>query len=310
MNTVEARSRGHHTIPTTPLDRRRGLSREEFERDYLRAGRPVLIDDGAPDWARRWTMESLAERHGDVVVHATGEFVSSGRGEPAHQDMALRELIDRITRAAQPIFRLVTGFPHAGHGDDFDKVLPALAGEYIADAPYRRFFASEVLHHMLWMHPVGNRSTFHHDHVFDNVNIQVVGRKRWILLPPDAFRLLYPVGGWQSPINPFDPDLEKYPRFAGVSGLSCEQGPGEVVFVPKYWWHCVETVETSINLTTFVETRNVVRLWRAMPGVPLPQRAALSLAGLRSVRWFGKRFVVWQTELRRRARELRAPRAR
>src|SRR4029077_15514109 len=122
-------------------------------------------------------------------------------------------------------------------------------------------------------------STFHHDHVFDNVNIQVLGRKRWVLLPPSSLRLLYPVGAWQSPINPFDPDLEKYPRFADARALACEQGPGEVVFVPKFWWHCVETLESSINLTTSAETRNVPRLWRAMPGVPLPQRTALSLAG-------------------------------
>lgn len=297
-------------IAHTPLERRRGLSREQFERDHLRAGRPVLLEDGAPDWARRWTMESLSERAGDSLVRATGEFVTSDRGEPVRQEMTLRELIDRIARSTEPSFRLVTGFPHAGHGDDFQEILPDLAGEYVADAPYRRFFDSSVFHHMLWIHPIGNRSTFHHDHVFDNVNIQVVGRKRWLLLPPDSFRLVYPTGAWQSPINPFAPDLDRYPRFAAVRALSCEQGPGEVVFVPKYWWHCVETIEPSINLTSFVETRNVARLWRAMPGVPLPQRAALSLAGLRSVRWFGKRFVVWKTELQRRAREARGPQSR
>jgi hypothetical protein len=303
VKTVEATSRGHHTITLTPLERRRGLSRDEFERDYLRAGRPVVIEDGAPGWVRRWTPESLAEHHGDAVVRATGEFPSD-RAEPVHQPMALRELVDRIAQGSRPIFRLVTGFPHANHGDDFVEVLPALAREYLDDAPYRRFFVSDVLHHMLWMHPVGN-----HDHVYDNVNIQVIGRKRWILFPPSSLRLLYPVGAWQSPIDPFAPDLEKYPRFADACALSCEQGPGEVVFVPKFWWHCVETLEVSINLTTFVETRNVARLWRAMPGVPVPQRAALSLAGLRSVRWFGKHFVMWKTELQRRARELRASRA-
>lgn len=297
-------------IAVTPLERRRGLSREEFEREYLRPGRPVLLEDGALEWAGRWTMESLARRYGDLTVRATGEFHSSGRGEPDHQEMPLRELTERITRREQPIFRLVTGFPHAGHGQDFLEALPDLANEYVGDAPYRRFFASEVLHHMLWLHPAGNRSTFHHDHVFDNVNIQVLGRKRWIMLPPSSLRLLYPVGAWQSPINPFEPDLEKYPRFAEVRAFSCEQGPGEVMFVPKFWWHCVEALEASINLTTFVETRNLVHLWRAMPGVPLPQRAALSLAGLRSVRWFGKHFVVWKTELQRRVREGRADRAR
>lgn len=34
--------------------------------------------------------------------------------------------------------------------------------------------------------------------------------------------------------------------------------PGDVLFVPKKWWHYVESLETSISINTWIELVSVI----------------------------------------------------
>ena len=59
-----------------------------------------------------------------------------------------------------------------------------------------------------------------------------------------------------SPVDIQDPDLERFPRFAEAKRLHCSLGPGDVLFMPAFWWHEVQSHPDP------VERRNLaVNFW-------------------------------------------------
>ncbi len=53
-----------------PIEKRTGLTREEFIENYLKPSRPVVFTDLAKDWpaVQKWTFEWLRENHGNLDV--------------------------------------------------------------------------------------------------------------------------------------------------------------------------------------------------------------------------------------------------
>ncbi len=121
-------------------------------------------------------------------------------------------------------------------------------------------------------------SSFHHDGNSDNYNCQIYGKKLSLLVPPACFEKLYVHGSAESPINPFVPDLERFPRFAEAEALEATLCPGDVLLIPKYWWHCVYAVEPSVNLNTRFNFRGELSPWRALAEAPLFHRSCAALA--------------------------------
>src|ERR1700728_325471 len=52
------------------IDRRRNLSIEEFKKEYLRKGRPVVLEGAANDWpsVKNWSLEYFKKLHGDDEI--------------------------------------------------------------------------------------------------------------------------------------------------------------------------------------------------------------------------------------------------
>ena len=101
----------------------------------------------------------------------------------------------------------------------------------------------------IWLGHASNVSA--HFDAFDNVACVVAGRRRFTLYPPEAIDRLY--------VGPLDhtmagqpvslaaaaaADDERYPRFREVQPLarSAELGPGDGIYIPKLWWHQVESL--------------------------------------------------------------------
>ena len=89
----------------------------------------------------------------------------------------------------------------------------------------------------------------HYD-TLDNLACVIAGRRRFTLYPPEAIADLY--------VGPIDltmagqpvslaasspPDPDRYPRFERVKGLALEAelGPGDAIYLPKLWWHRVDS---------------------------------------------------------------------
>jgi hypothetical protein len=74
---------------------------------------------------------------------------------------------------------------------------------------------------------------------------QLLGRKRWLLFPPEQNRFLY---NYQ--VDPNCPDLERFPLYRQALPVECVIGPGDTVFVPSGWAHWVESLDASISLSS------------------------------------------------------------
>lgn len=89
-----------------------------------------------------------------------------------------------------------------------------------------------------------------HNDAADNLACVAAGRRRFTLFPPEQEPNLYigdnpetPGGRPVSLVNLRDPDYERFPRFAEAleTAQRAELAPGDVLFIPKHWWHNVES---------------------------------------------------------------------
>ena len=111
----------------------------------------------------------------------------------------------------------------------------------------------------LWLGSRGACTQCHQDSYGTNLVAQLYGKKRWTLYPPSAGpRGLYPTrvpyeqSSVFSRVAVHSPDLARHPQFRAVAqeARSVTLQPGEVLFVPKHWWHDVQTisdVSLSVN---------------------------------------------------------------
>lgn len=82
-----------------------------------------------------------------------------------------------------------------------------------------------------------------------NLACVIAGRRRFLLFPPDQVANLY-IGPRDNPpplslVDPEAPDHERFPRFreAMASARVALLEPGDAIFVPRYWWHHVTSLD-------------------------------------------------------------------
>jgi hypothetical protein len=88
----------------------------------------------------------------------------------------------------------------------------------------------------------------------------VAGRRRFTLFPPDQLSNLYAgpfdftlSGPPVSMVDLRNPDLDRYPRFAQAleQAQVAELGPGDALYIPYFWWHHVESLESFNVLVNY-----------------------------------------------------------
>jgi hypothetical protein len=116
---------------------------------------------------------------------------------------------------------------------------------------------------MMWFGPAGCVTPLHFDPM-DNMFFQYVGRKRVLLYPPqnddknpDYENVYYAGDGLSSQyntsaVNVEVPDLQQFPNFANAPpAFLAEVAPGDVLFIPKRWWHHVRSLDTSVSVNAW-----------------------------------------------------------
>ncbi|XP_073161203.1 HSPB1-associated protein 1 isoform X2 [Lepidochelys kempii] len=85
-------------------------------------------------------------------------------------------------------------------------------------------------------------------------------RKRWHLFPPGNTTFLYPTripyeeSSIFSKVNIVNPDLKHCPQFKKAQAHVVTLNPGQVLFVPRHWWHYVESIDPiTVSINSWIE---------------------------------------------------------
>jgi len=236
------------------VDRRPGLSREEFRDRYYAANRPVLMDGLMSGWRAMtaWTPDYLkAVAGGQTVEVMTGRDADPHYERYARKHRAELRFADYVDMAysgrATNDYHMVAsnGFFQRPGAQPFLADLTAFP-EYLRPATDGRQC-------FLWFGPAGTVTPLHHD--TSNILLaQVKGRKRVRLVPAAQWQHVYNSSGVFSDVDCERPDLVRYPRFRQATVIDLVVEPGEVLFVPVGWWHHVRALDVSmtISFTNFV----------------------------------------------------------
>ncbi len=202
----------------TPSDIRRAVDES----------RPLLLTDGFDSY-RQWSLDGLVQRHGDVVV--------------ALQD-----------RRNVPLRQLVAAIKGLVPGDDKALTSPAPLDARLHDGlEYPRFVdPAEVSIVKMFLGAKGTGGGGLHCDTLDGLTVHLIGRKRFLFFSPDQAPLLYPRPVFNmfqsSRVDPWAPNLAALPKFAQAEGFEVIVGPGETLFIPAWWYHCVTALEPALSI--------------------------------------------------------------
>lgn len=100
-----------------------------------------------------------------------------------------------------------------------------------------------------------------------NFYVQVAGTKRFVLIPPWETPNMHPYPqihprNHKAQVNFDKPDFTKTPNYKNIQdAFVAELSPGEVLYIPPYWWHHVRSHVRSVSLASWSQS-GVFRVMR------------------------------------------------
>ncbi|MHA6721415.1 cupin-like domain-containing protein [Sphingomonas sp. RS2018] len=229
------------------IERRHRPDGATFLRDFWSTNRPVLMTGLIDHWpARRlWSLDHLDATLGDREVEVQLNRESDVNYETqAHRFVSKRPLGQIIQRLRDegPSNDFYLTARNGGHNRQalaplWDEVggIPGILSDGGQDGGF------------FWMGPQGTITPFHHD-LTNNLLLQVVGRKRVVLVPSwEVTRMRnqhHCFSEWPGPDA-----IAALPDAVRPLMQEVVIEPGEALFIPIGWFHYVEGLDTTIGMS-------------------------------------------------------------
>ncbi|XP_030564008.1 HSPB1-associated protein 1 [Drosophila novamexicana] len=119
-------------------------------------------------------------------------------------------------------------------------------------------FAEHQNDYSLWLGSKCANTPCHYDTYGVNIVVQAYGSKSWLLFPPEtalqSSRIPYEESSVYCLENFYAPAPDKLSHYEQFQGQAyhCLLHPGDVLIVPRHWWHYVEAVATSLSVNYWV----------------------------------------------------------
>ncbi|HYC62382.1 MAG TPA: cupin-like domain-containing protein [Thermoanaerobaculia bacterium] len=224
-----------------PIPRMQGFDRARFDGEHGGPGLPVVITDAIASWPalQSWSPRHFAMKFPDLALRPSVDLPDTEvpyrfRDVDYRRAMTMGEFVARMSTGNRCYVDQASISIFEGVESDYDfRVLDAKGEGYVA----------------FWMGS-RTRSGLHYDYL-DNFFVQVYGGKKAILASPGDSRFLYlfPDNHTKSSIAPESPDLERHPKLARATLWEATLAPGDILFIPKGWWHYLASTEASISLS-------------------------------------------------------------
>jgi hypothetical protein len=243
--------------PCTAVAVVRDIDPARFRRDYQRVAQPVLLQGAAESWPamRRWSLEYFDERLGCATVVAVDgktRDIQDDVGGIAHIRTIPTTLHAQLRSAAE------SGPDYLCFDDTLFQRDPAIRDDLLVESlrPYlgRLVLARRPVPVKLFIGGRGTSTQWHTD-ALQTTFVQLRGEKEWYLSPPayspclDARVALLDQQYVHSMIDFRAPDLDAHVLYSGTPVFHVRLEPGDVLYVPSFWWHCVVNPSTSVGVS-------------------------------------------------------------
>jgi lysine-specific demethylase 8 len=256
--------------------------------DAIRRRRPILVNGLTDGWAASgWTFDSLRAAGADRTVTALVKLPDRGgvlAGGQESYERALR-FADFLDLAERPDLEAPCYLGYVrptelipGYETAFDFGPMTVPSGHPTDT-------------RLWIGSAGTCSGLHSD-LKDNVFAQIYGRKRVILVPFRQTNLVYPFldNVVNSQVDPEHLDVERFPRFLRANVSTCVVGPGDVLYIPRGWWHYLRSESPSISINHWFGPQIPSRAFLALLVRLGPRYLARTLADMVRYSLLGRRY--------------------
>lgn len=232
----------------TPIDRRSDLTVKQFYKEYVRKGKPVILEGAAKEWpcVKEWSLDYFKKLHGDDEI----VLVDQEHMENPYEMLTLGEIIDGIQDGKGKYYRFYPLLErHPEHLKDFDyKWLRDRRNKMTWFEAFQVFIGGDKS-----VTPLHNANQC-------NLFVQTHGEKKWSLIPnyytpiidPDPIRNAYrgaPYKSDEGSFNPFDPNYETpYTLYKYIDRYTAHLKPGDVLWNPPFYWHAVQNAGNSIGV--------------------------------------------------------------
>lgn len=207
---------------------------------------PFILPKVAVGWKilREAALPQLLAKFGsnrlDARVDLPDDGVPYNRADAEHcASMTLAELGELMARGLRCYGAQIDvgSFGGLQHSPDLDRVLPP--GPRIVN---------------LWI-GARTKSGLHYD-AMDNLFVQIDGVKQAIVVAPEDSRALYPFedNPTKSRIDPEHPDRAAFPRVSRATFWTGTLDAGDVLYIPRGWWHFLSAPGPSVSLNCWFGT--------------------------------------------------------
>ena len=236
---------GADEVATIPWSPRNNSDGSDLLEEYARESQPLLLKNYvSPPEGGFWTLEWIKQVAGETTVTIRVGDYESELGDARMVPMRLGAFIESLLGNAALSFgeQLPNGLrPYLG-----DSPLPRL-DQYLS-AP--RYIGTVVGATRYWMGSSA-RTAMHCHQSYDFFVQQLVGHRKFILLPPHQALL---AGFWPRNPNiaittydPFRTDPAQAEEMPDVTPIIVDLEPGDALLLPGFWFHAVEVSEPSLS---------------------------------------------------------------
>ncbi|XP_064472255.1 HSPB1-associated protein 1-like [Ornithodoros turicata] len=235
---------------------------------------PVVFKGRLNRWkCAKWTIDEWAERTSDLILNfRVGPKVKNGEplyeGDGVHLKATIKDFLNWTRGGRDNLDHELRDVDPSSHfAYSSYNYMSSIFGDYkeilqSVDWSCFGFAERHGTDSTLWLGSAGASTPCHQDTYGCNLVAQLIGRKSWTLFPPEESgclyqtRLPYEESSVFSSVNLQDIDLYKYPRMEHCRPFLVTLEPGDVLFVPKMWWHLVSCVDTALSINTWIPMRS------------------------------------------------------
>jgi lysine-specific demethylase 8 len=216
---------------------------------------PYVIEQGMVEWGAwgKWSFPYIKQVAGDYRVKMT--LGNSEKDQTKLIKTTIGDFIDQYclgdganlggSRDEVPYLQelnLLAEFPDL----NADLELPSLYPQWCLTRTFS------------WMGTTGSMTGLHNDSLH-NFHVQCCGRKRFLFIPTDKLpksliSSKYDSGTYLALIDLLSEEYASSPFFEQLEAEIYEVvlEPGEILYIPRWWWHQVISIEPTISVNCFM----------------------------------------------------------